>query len=251
MRGGDGVGWGCVVRAVALVSCVKQKRGEACRAEKLYTSALFAKASTYARAVADEWYILSAKYGLVRPDDVIEPYEQTLNEASAAERRAWAERVHGQMREVQLFEGEPKLVWLAGAKYRADLAKRLRGVVQVMPLEGKRIGEQLQWYTELPRRIDGLLATVGEGGVDLPRFVEAAYAHGWVTQFDWPAWQTEAERFVEDPELVCAAEVSEVERLITVHVRKERFCEGHLEAMVGCGHVGAVVGRVAVIRSGV
>ncbi len=238
------------MRTVALVSCVKQKRGEACRAEALYTSALFAKASTYARAVADDWCILSAKYGLVRPDAVIEPYEQTLNDASAAERRAWADRVHGQMREARLLEGEAKLIWLAGAKYRADLAKRLRGVVQVMPLEGKRIGEQLQWYTELPRRIDGLLATVGEGEVDLPRFVEAAYAHGWVTQFDWSAWQSEAERFVEDPELVRAAEVSEIERLITVHVRKERFCDGHLGAMVGCGHLGAVSGRLAVIRAG-
>jgi hypothetical protein len=39
------------------------------------------------------WFILSAKYGLVDPGQVIEPYEMTLNRMGRRERQAWAERV--------------------------------------------------------------------------------------------------------------------------------------------------------------
>jgi len=63
---------------VVLVSCVSEKRTTACPARDLYTSDWFIKAARYASQVADEWYILSAGYGLVHPDQVLEPYNATL-----------------------------------------------------------------------------------------------------------------------------------------------------------------------------
>ena len=90
-------------------------------------------------------YILSAKYGLVSPDQVIAPYEQTLNTMPVAERRAWADRVA-----VQLDAASPDLaqvVFLAGKRYREFLAQYLvrRGVIVSVPMEGLLFGEQLSW----------------------------------------------------------------------------------------------------------
>ncbi len=65
-----------------LVSCVKPKRGYPSPAKDLYLSDWFKKAFRYASQNADEWFILSAKYFLVLPDQVIEPYDLTLKSMS-------------------------------------------------------------------------------------------------------------------------------------------------------------------------
>jgi hypothetical protein len=64
---------------IALVACVSKKNTTPMPARDLYISAWFRKASMYAARVADRWYILSAKYGLVAPDTMIKPYDETLN----------------------------------------------------------------------------------------------------------------------------------------------------------------------------
>jgi hypothetical protein len=63
---------------VYLVSCVKKKRDKACAAQDFYASNWFRKARRYVEKSGCVWFILSAKYGLVSPGDVISPYEQTL-----------------------------------------------------------------------------------------------------------------------------------------------------------------------------
>lgn len=130
---------------IYLVSCVSQKRSEACCARDLYVSDLFRKARRYVEASGCPWFILSAEHGLVAPDMVIPPYERTLNTMGVAEQRAWAERVAG-----QLSGAVPELscvVFLAGDKYRRFLTRHLEkwGVSVSVPMEGLRIGEQLRW----------------------------------------------------------------------------------------------------------
>lgn len=88
---------------IALVSCVKSKKAGRHRAKDLYKSALFKYMRKYAECHADRWFILSAKYGLVVPETILEAYEQTLNGASVADRRKWADEVYAQMRRVGLL----------------------------------------------------------------------------------------------------------------------------------------------------
>ena len=64
-------------------------------------------------------------------------------------------------------------------------------------------------------------------------------------QFAWPDWQEKAERYVVEPERLRTASMDDLQRLLTTHVRKERFCEGHFAAMLECGHIAAIVERVA------
>lgn len=135
-------------RKVVLVSCVKTKRSVASPASALYTSPLFKKASSYARQIADQWYILSAKHGLLHPDTVIEPYDETLNKMRVAERRAWGRRVVGQLQEV-LRPGD-RVVFLAGKRYRENLVtpvRQMRCRVEI-PMEGLSFGRQLRWLNE-------------------------------------------------------------------------------------------------------
>jgi hypothetical protein len=44
----------------------------------------------YAEKNAEKWFILSSKYHLVRPEDIIEPYDVTFNKTPAAEIKTWA-----------------------------------------------------------------------------------------------------------------------------------------------------------------
>jgi hypothetical protein len=101
---------------IALVACVSKKNATPMPARDLYISDWFLKASTYAAHAADRWYILSAKYGLVAPDVVIEPYDETLNRMGIAARRAWARRVIEDLRRV--LQSGDRVVILAGSRYR-------------------------------------------------------------------------------------------------------------------------------------
>lgn len=132
---------------IALVSCVKQKQENPCPAREMYTSALFSKARSYAEASADAWFILSAKYGLVEPDETIAPYEQTLKGASASDRTNWASQVHAQLSSHGILVPETRFLWLAGMDYQRELSRLLAGYGQTDPLRGMRIGERLSWLT--------------------------------------------------------------------------------------------------------
>jgi hypothetical protein len=135
------------MKKIALVACVSKKDTRPRPAGYLYASPWFEKASAYVRRSADAWYILSAKHGLVAPEQVIEPYNQTLNTMPAADRRAWADRVSVELRKI-LKPGDTVIV-LAGQRYREHLIQPIRslGCRVEVPMEGLPIGKQLQWLT--------------------------------------------------------------------------------------------------------
>jgi len=119
---------------IALVACVARKAAGPRPAAELYTSPLFHKASAYAARNADAWYILSAKYGLLGPHEIIAPYDETLNRLPAAERRVWARHVLYDLCEVT--RPGDKIIFLAGARYREYLADPLEelGYVVEIPM---------------------------------------------------------------------------------------------------------------------
>ena len=111
-------------------------------------SPLFQKTMAYAKSLNPKAiFILSAKYGLLKPNDVIEPYEQTLKAMKAGERRAWAQRVIGDLRQHSDLSND-HFVFLAGTAYRQYLIPHLKNYL--VPMEGLGIGKQLQW---LDRRL--------------------------------------------------------------------------------------------------
>jgi len=83
------------------------------------------------------------------------------------------------------------------------------------------------------------------------RFVRALYENDWVVPFDWPQWQKTGERYTESEAALQEADLDVLRKLLTTHVRKERFCEGHLSAMHRCGHLTALLRRMRELRDSV
>lgn len=137
-----------MTRTIALVSCVSKKVSSPATAEKLYRSNWFLKASVYAHQMTDEWFIPSAKYGILKPDQVIEPYNQTLKTMSIKTRREWAYRVINNLRCI-LSPGD-KVIFLAGRVYRENLIGPIieMGCRVEIPMEGLSIGKQLSWLNQ-------------------------------------------------------------------------------------------------------
>jgi hypothetical protein len=75
-------------------------------------------------------------------------------------------------------------------------------------------------------------------------FRRACALNGWIEVFDWPAWQPEALKYYESAELLSTATVEDIRKLLTLHIRKDRFSEGHFAAMVECGHIAAILQRL-------
>ncbi len=80
-------------------------------------------------------------------------------------------------------------------------------------------------------------------------FVHALYDHGWIEPFDWASWQDEAQQYVDDPARLGLIDAETVRKLLTVSIRKDRFCEGHLAAMFENGHIVALLRRLKRIRA--
>ena len=86
------------MKRFALIACSSRKKTHAAPAHDLYDSDLFNLSLQFAeRLEPDEIYVLSAKYGLLPIERVIEPYNKTLNEMSASDVKRWATYVLGQM----------------------------------------------------------------------------------------------------------------------------------------------------------
>lgn len=131
--------------SLVLVSCVKSKLARSAPAQDLYTSTLFTRGRAFARSTGAPWYVLSTKYGLVHPDEVIAPYDYTLNRLGVATRRAWAQNVLTEL--LPKTEGCKTVVFLAGVRYREFLIEPLerKGMKILVPMEGLKFGPQLQW----------------------------------------------------------------------------------------------------------
>jgi hypothetical protein len=133
---------------VVLVGCVKQKLDHPAAARDLYISSLFRKERAYAEAARVRWLILSAKHGVVEPHDVLAPYDLQLSKTPAAYRRAWGERVLGQLESALGGLKDLTIEVHAGSAYVDPIRPGLRaaGAHLVEPLAGLSLGERLSWY---------------------------------------------------------------------------------------------------------
>jgi cytoplasmic iron level regulating protein YaaA (DUF328/UPF0246 family) len=112
-------------------------------AKDLYISDLFQKTYQYAQFLnPDAIYILSAKYGLLPPDRIIEPYEQTLKTMKIAERKEWAKGVLDELRQNTDLKND-MFIFLCGEPYRKYLLPEVTNYE--IPMQGLKFGPQLSW----------------------------------------------------------------------------------------------------------
>lgn len=132
------------MHSIYLVSCSKVKLTVPSPAAELYQSLWFRTAHSLIERQQAQWFILSAKYGLLAPTRLIEPYEQTLKLMTAGERRLWAQDTAEEI----FLQVEPcHLTLLAGKYYREYLTPLLesRGFTWEAPLSRLGIGSQISF----------------------------------------------------------------------------------------------------------
>lgn len=130
---------------IGLVGCAAAKLRRPAPARDLYVSQLFKKAAAYAEANTDRWYVLSAKYGLVASDEMIEPYDAKLGTKTGPPIWDWAHDVALQIGAALRDVESPELLVLAGEQYRTCL--RFVDYPARVPMEGMGIGQQLGYLT--------------------------------------------------------------------------------------------------------
>ncbi|MBI5285320.1 MAG: hypothetical protein HY874_09525 [Chloroflexi bacterium] len=131
------------------IGCVKSKLPGRHRARDLYTSALFRGRVQHAESISAPWWVLSAKYGLVASDDLIDDYDVSLVDASVEVRTKWANRVLQQIDDRIGFIAGKHIEIHAGDQYRDPSLMRgleARGAIVSVPLLGMLFGRQLAWY---------------------------------------------------------------------------------------------------------
>lgn len=131
------------MKKIILISCCSKKLAYTAKAKDLYISTLFKSSFAYAKSLSpDKIFILSAKYGLLELDDIIEPYDETLNRKKVNELKSWSQDVLDKLsKEVDLDKDE--IYFLAGDKYRKFLIPYIKNCK--IPLQGLPIGKQLQY----------------------------------------------------------------------------------------------------------
>ncbi|MEI6515770.1 MAG: DUF6508 domain-containing protein [bacterium] len=76
-------------------------------------------------------------------------------------------------------------------------------------------------------------------------FMDACYKNGFVVKFNWEDWGPEAERYKADPDLLKNADLATLRRLITWHIRQNRFSRDHLATQIAQGHILAILRRLS------
>ncbi len=141
------------MRKIVLISCVSVKLSRKAKAEELYISPLFKYGLAYAKTLQpDKIYILSAKYGVLELDKIIEPYNTTLNTMSSKEIKEWSEKVLIQLKE-KIDLNSDKIIFLAGDNYRKYLIPHIKNYT--VPLKGLGIGKQLKFLKEKSSKTNG------------------------------------------------------------------------------------------------
>lgn len=124
-----------------IVACGKEKQPFRCQAKDMYTGNYFRACLSYAFEFGDRVFIISAKYGLIKPDEFIDPYDIiiTNNDAIGIE-------IVG--RQIQEFQIEENPTILGGKKYVKFLQQILPKATS--PLSGGLLS-QIKWLNDQVR----------------------------------------------------------------------------------------------------
>jgi len=161
---------------VALISCTSSKKEYSCKASEMYTpSPRCTLAYQYVKQVADVVYVLSAKHGLLCENEVIEPYNETLNDKSTTERRLWASGVLKSLEERHSLETDEFII-LAGRVYNEYLLSSLS--LYSLPLEGQSMG---MWIPKLKELLNTSMNREAAESSSL-------MIHEWMTQLPRYHW---------------------------------------------------------------
>ena len=132
---------------IALIGCTSRKQDYSCPAIEMYTkSNYFNLKLDYCKKInIDKIFILSAKYGLLEPDTIIQPYNLHLKSTSKDYRLNWSENVLKDLKQKTDIENDEFII-LAGNDYMKYLLEYIPN--HNNPVKGLGIGQQMKFFKE-------------------------------------------------------------------------------------------------------
>lgn len=131
-------------RRVVLLGSSGEMAAGPCPAGDLYRSDAFTRARGHATRLGHPWFVLSAKHGLLAPDDVVGPFDLQLGDQPVGYRSAWGEWVVAQLAD-RLRLQDVVVEVHGGVDFAQPLRRPLarRGAALELPLPG-------QWWEQRP-----------------------------------------------------------------------------------------------------
>jgi hypothetical protein len=122
---------------IVLIGCGKKKKQRKTKAEWLYQGHYYYLCLSLARLLTkhENIFILSAKYGLISLDKMIEPYNLKITSFSKQEKENWIIKVKQTLKEIK---GKKNVIFICGSNYHLESEGR-----RLLPNVG--IGKQMQW----------------------------------------------------------------------------------------------------------
>lgn len=117
---------------IVVIQCSERKRPTAQVAETLYDSQLFRCQVKWAKSTGLQWVIFSAFYGIVRPDQIVEPYDVTLGSPLCVCSNTLRSQITDKIIITTVGERYAKLLEKAGAEL-------------TQPLKGLGVGQRKNW----------------------------------------------------------------------------------------------------------
>ncbi len=127
------------MKTLLLIPCGKEKEQIAKPARELYRGNIFKASLNFAIRQNMPFAILSAKYGVVQPEEILSPYEIMIKTQSEEYRLSWANDIKSKLNGFNLFS-------ICGAEYELPLLRV--GVKLVSYLNGFTQGYRLKALTE-------------------------------------------------------------------------------------------------------
>jgi hypothetical protein len=155
--------------AVAIIPCTNQKSDTPGPAREVWIGGHFQLVLAHAEIFYDRVYVMSYKYGLITPEQHIEPYDIDIRTAGAGDKLRWWAKMKGNIKD--LCETDPPLLvsLYTGNVERERIIREFvrNGVRQVLvPFDGASIGRRMEMVYDLEPPFDRERAL--EGAYELP-----------------------------------------------------------------------------------
>lgn len=122
------------LKQIVIISCGKSKNKiPKCAAREAYCGRAFLLKKKYAEQSNDSWFILSAKYGLIRPDRLIDPnYDKTVSSNKDIEELAT--KIKRQVPNYPEFSATKNILFFGPESYSKALNKAFSGKKNILHL---------------------------------------------------------------------------------------------------------------------
>jgi len=128
----------------------------------------------------------------------------------------------------------------------ADGVRRLLSFLPLLSEPGARHGDGPSFEPAGKNRVFYKPAILSKTAMD---FVQACEDEHFVQPFDWPTWRKRHQAELCDDAFIASSDMTRIVKMLTTHIRANRFCDGHLLTMLDDGIIEKILERLNEINS--